>query len=236
MGSCGQAGEVVEAAVEVGILRHHPGGGFSNAGADIRRRDNVDGDALGLAVGGDHLAVGRRDGVADDHLLSSGDATGHQHRLGEAGGAVVHSGVGDFHAVEGADHRLELEDDLQGALGHLRLVGRVGGQKLPTGHDRLHDGRDEVVVAAGPQERRAAGQGPIAAGHRAQFPLDLQLRHGVGEPQGRVPVIVRYVGEQVVNAAQAHRGQEVVLLGDGVGDVVGLEVGYHSGIAPVMKG
>ena len=87
-----------------------------------------------------------------------------------------------------------------------------------------------MVIAAGAQERGPAGQRTVAPGHLAQLPLDLQLGHGGGQLQGRVAIPVGDVGEQVINGAQANGGQQLILLGNCVGNVVGLEVGYHSGL------
>ena len=50
----------------------------------------------------------------------------HQHRLGRRGAFVEHRGVGDLEPGQVADHRLEVEEGLQPALGDLGLVGRVG--------------------------------------------------------------------------------------------------------------
>ena len=54
----------------------------------------------------------------------------HVRRLDERGGAVVQRRVRDLQRRQLADHRLELEQRLQDALGQLRLVGRVGGVEL----------------------------------------------------------------------------------------------------------
>ena len=86
------------------------------------------------------------------------------------------------------------------------------------------------MVGAGAQEGRAGGQGPVAGGQLAQLALDFQLGQRGGQFQGRVTVGVGDVGEQVVNAAEADGGQQLVLLGGSVGNVVGLEVSYHSGL------
>ena len=175
-GGC-QVVQVVEGAVEVGVLGDDAGGGLSDGAGGGGGGEGVNGDALGLAVGGDDLSVGRGDGVAEDDLLAAGDAAGHQDGFGQAGGAVVHSGVGDVHSVEGADHRLEFEDDLEGALGDFGLVRGVGGEELAAGHEGLDGGRHKMVVGAGAEEGGAAGQGAVAGCQIAEFALDVQFGH-----------------------------------------------------------
>ena len=49
----------------------------------------------------------------------------HRHRLGRRGRLVEQRRVGDLHAGEVADHRLEVEERLEPALGDLGLVRRV---------------------------------------------------------------------------------------------------------------
>jgi hypothetical protein len=77
--------------------------------------------------------------------VASGDAHGHHDGFGGAGGAVIHGGVGDLHAGELADHGLEFEDGLQGALGDLRLVGSVGGEPLAARDERVDHQRAVVM-------------------------------------------------------------------------------------------
>ena len=104
-----------------------------------------------------------------------GDAHGHHDGLGCAGGAVVHGGVGDLHAGELADHGLELEDGLQGALRDLRLIGRVGGEQLAARDERIDDQRAVVVVGAGAEEADVAGG--VLGARRAEPVDDFALGH-----------------------------------------------------------
>ena len=180
-----------------------------------------------LAVGSDYFPIGRRHRVADDDPFPPGNAAGHQHGFGQAGSAVVHTGVGDFHTVKRADHRLELKDDLQRALRHFRLVRGIGRQKLAPRHQRLDDGGDEVVIRPGAQKRGAAAQRAIAAGQFAQLPLYLQLRKRSRQVERRIPIAVGNVAEQVVNAAQPDGGQQLILLNGSVGNVMGLKRSGH---------
>jgi len=50
--------------------------------------------------------------AGQDDLGALGDAAGHHHRLGRAGGSVIHGGVGHIHAGQGCDLGLELEQIL----------------------------------------------------------------------------------------------------------------------------
>ena len=61
---------------------------------------------------------------------------------------VVARRVRDVHAGQLADRGLVLEDRLQHALAHLRLVRRVGGQELAALHHGVDDRRHVVVVDA----------------------------------------------------------------------------------------
>ena len=108
--------------------------------------------ALIARVGGDDLAVLGMDGGGDDRLVASGDAHGHHQAFGGAGGTVVHGGVGDVHAGELADHRLELEDGLQGSLRNFRLIGSVGGEPFAARDERVDDDGPVVRVGAGAEE------------------------------------------------------------------------------------
>ena len=166
---------------------------------DAASADRRNLQVLRAAVGLDYGPVGGRYSVQHRDSLAPRHAAGHQRGLGQAGGAVVHPGVGDLHPVQVADQRLELVDDLQRALAGLGLVGGVGGYELSAGDQRLDDGRDEVVVGASPQKRRAAAQRPVASSQRAQLPLDLQFRQRVWNAQGWVAVFGGDVGEEFVD-------------------------------------
>ena len=88
-----------------------------------------------------------------EHPVPPGLGHGHHHALGGRGGAVVEGGVGHVQARELADHRLELEDRLERALGCLGLVGGVGRVELGACDGGPDNGRDVAAVDAGPEER-----------------------------------------------------------------------------------
>ena len=76
-----------------------------------------------------------------------------KHGFGDRGRAVVQRRVGDLHARQLADHRLELEDVLKSALAELRLIRRVGGEEFCARDQRVDDDRDEVRVRARAEKR-----------------------------------------------------------------------------------
>ena len=86
--------------------------------------DGAGGEA---AVGGGRRAVVGMQPARQDGLVAPGDTSGHRHRLGAGGGAVVHRGVRHLHGGDQRDLGLELEQGLQRALGNLGLVRRVRG-------------------------------------------------------------------------------------------------------------
>ena len=100
----------------------------------------------------------------------------HGHGLGRGGALVEQRGVGEVHAGEVGDHRLEVEQRLEPALGDLglvRRVGRVPGRVLQ--HVAQDDaGGDGVRVAHADQR----GQHLVAAGQGAQLGERLGLAAG----------------------------------------------------------
>ena len=132
------------------------------------------GNLLMLRVGRNHLAILWMHRARDDSLVASGDAHGHHHGLSRAGRTVVHRRVGDLHAGEFADHRLELEHRLQRTLRDLRLVRRVAGQKLAALDERVDD--DRPIVAIRPRAKKAGVARCIVVGEGAEAIDDLRLR------------------------------------------------------------
>jgi len=110
----------------------------------------------------------------------------HHHRLGAGGRAVIEGGAGDGQAGEGGDLSLEFEQDLQRALGDLRLVGRVAGQELRALDDVVDAGRHVVAISAGAAKEGPRAGRPIARGQGGHGPLHLQLALVGGQRQGRL--------------------------------------------------
>ncbi len=154
------------------------------------RRDAVaevgddDLDAGRLGAGLDH-GDGLRQRVRVDQeqtLLVPAHAPGQRHGLGGCGALVQQGGAGGGQAGQVGDHRLEVQQGLQAALGDLRLVRRVGRVPGRVLHDVAQDdGRREGAVVA------QADHGPedlVAVGERAQFGEHLGLGAGARQVQG----------------------------------------------------
>ena len=110
------------------------------------------------SVGRDDLAILRVHGTRDDRGVAARHAHSHHDGFGSAGGAFIHAGIGDLHAREFADHRLELEHGLQRTLRNLRLVGRVAGQELAALHEGVDDDGLVVLVNSGAEKAGVAGR------------------------------------------------------------------------------
>ena len=143
--------------------------------ARVRGVDNLYFDVLGLAVGANHIYIGRRDTIGQGHSLALGHTAGHQCGFSQASGTVIHTGVGYLHAIKIADQRLELIYDLKGSLAGLGLVGRVCRDELTPSYQRFNDSGDKVVVGACSQERRSTPHGAVLGGHLPQFLLNLHF-------------------------------------------------------------
>jgi len=152
-------------------------------------------------------------------------AVAHHHGLGGGGALVEHRGVGDFEPGQVADHRLEVEERLEAALGDLGLVGGVGG--VPAGVFKdgpLDDGRDHGVVVAHPDEvaedavvggdRPEFGQGGAFAGGRRQVErtaADVGRDGGVNQGVGaRVAQLGQHGGGVGGGIPQVAAGESVV--------------------------
>jgi hypothetical protein len=133
---------------------------------------------------------------------------------------VVPGRVRDVHARQLADDRLVLEDRLQHALAHLGLVRRVGSQELAPGEDSVDHRRDVVVVDAGAQERQLLPGLDVPLGEIGQMGDDLLLREGRLEVE-LAPEADRLgdVGEQVLDARDADRGEHGVPVRVGEGEM-----------------
>ena len=142
----------------------------------------------------------------------------HGRRLGGGSGPIVHRGVGHVHAGELTDHGLILEDGLQQALAHFRLIGGVGRQELLLGGDIFDDGGDEVVI--GPCAPENGGVGAVFGGHGGHRPACLQLAHAVGDVQGLPQEhLLRHIPVQIHDVFQPHGPEHLLPLGLGGGDI-----------------
>ena len=89
-------------------------------------------DAERFGARAQHLDGLRKAGVGNEELRRAHravrpfrDAVQHRHRLAGGGRFVEQRGVGDLHPGQIADHRLEIEQRFEPALGDLGLVGRT---------------------------------------------------------------------------------------------------------------
>ena len=131
-----------------------------------------------------------------------------QHGLHERRCAVVDGRVGDIHAVEFADHRLELVDGLERALADLRLVRSVRCVKLGALEYGVYRGRDEVVVDARAEETHGVIPNPVG--------LPTEQPHGLRLGQARRKVQSarfahggRYGCDEIVEGSNTNGGKHL---------------------------
>jgi hypothetical protein len=123
-----EAGVVVNVTERVGILDEHAGVGGVDRGGGVVTDDDLEAERFGAGlddVDGLRVAEG-----GDEKLFAGGvgDGAGAEaHGFGGGGGFVEEGGVGDVETGEVADHRLEVEERFEAALGNLGLVGCVSG-------------------------------------------------------------------------------------------------------------
>ena len=102
----------------------------------------------------DRGAVMRMQVSRQHRLAPLGDPVRHQHRLGRRGRAVIHRGIGHFHAGQHGDLSLKLEQCLQRALGDLGLIGRIGSKKLGALNQVVDARRNVMPIGAAADEER----------------------------------------------------------------------------------
>src|SRR5581483_5735654 len=127
---------------------------------------------------------------------------------------VVAGGVRDVHARELADRGLVLEDRLQHALAHLRLVRRVRGQELAALEDGVDDRRDVVVVDPRAEERELLRRVRVPRRQPAEVRGELLLRQrGLERELAVEPDAGGDVREQGVDGVDADGGEHLVAVG-----------------------
>ena len=152
--------DVFELSENVGVLEHDGSGIVGEGGREARWIDDSsrprDRDQLGLQVlhrGRRDLPVLRMDSLRDDDAAEPpGNGQRHEQRLADGRAPVVQAGVGDVHPGQLSNQGLIFKGCLQGPLACLRLVGCIGRVELASRGKVIHDCRDEVIVAACPQE------------------------------------------------------------------------------------
>ena len=159
---CGELGGRLQAAEDVRLLEDHHGSVLGRGGQlrrvrrTVRVRDLDDLHAEARRVGLHDLADLRVQRLGQDDLRPAGVVARDEARVGRDGRAVVAGGVRDVHPGQLADRGLVLEDRLEHALAHLRLVRRVRGEQLSAREERVDDRRHVVVVDAHPEEAQLA--------------------------------------------------------------------------------
>ena len=156
------------------------------------------------APGGDELAALRR---ADRQVAGGGDARR----------PLVQPGARERQAGQLGHRRLELEHRLQAALGDLGLVGRVRGQELGAGDDRVDDRRRVVVVHPGAEEADLRFGVGVTGGERSHPLVDLGLRQAVGQLERAVEPDARGHVEELLDRGDADLVEHLATLvvGDG---------------------
>ena len=170
------------------------------------------------------VQVVREDGLAvvpqrprDQEDVAAVDAVGHPRRFPERGRRVVHRGVRRVHPGELADQALVLPERLKEALAQLGLVRCVRRVEFGPRRDRSDARGDEVVVQTAAEERRHLGHRTVRGQERGHVPNDGQFRQAVREVDLRDADGGGDVGEEVVDALQAHRSEHLVLVGGHAG-------------------
>ncbi len=216
----------LETSEDVRLLEDHAGSALG-CGADLVRvgraatvRDFDDLEPEARRVRLDDLPHLRIRGLGDDDLRLARRVLRDVARVGGDGRAVVAGRIRDVHAGELADRGLVLEDRLEHALAHLRLVGRVCRQELAALKHRVDDRGNVVVVDPGPEERKFAGRVVVARRELGQMRRELVL----GERRLEVERAVEAdaggdVAEELVDRGDADRAQHLLPVGVGEGEI-----------------
>ena len=165
-----------------------------------------------MEIGGEHVLRERMHRIGDQHALALRQAARHERRFGQGGGAVVHRRVGHVHPRQLADEALKLVDGLQRALRHLRLVGRIRGQKLAAAHQMADGAGHEVAVGAGPEEARVVIEVLVTRRHTAHLRPHLPLRLPRWHIQLREAMGRRNIAKQVGDGRDANSGEHLLAL------------------------
>ena len=183
-------------------------------------RDLDDLEAEPGRVGLDDLAHLRVERLGEHDPRAPGRVLRDVAGVGRDGEAVVAGRVRHVHPGQLADRRLVLEDRLQHALAHLRLVRRVGGQELAALQDRVDDRRHVVVVDAGAEERELDARVRVLRGELLEVPDQLELGQRGRDVELAVEAhALRDLLEQVVDRRDADRGEHLVAVALGEREV-----------------
>ena len=149
----------------------------------VRHRglDELDREIGGIGI--DHLPVDRVDAAVQHHLAAAGGMDRHLTGFAEGGTAVVERGVRDIEPGQTADLALVFIDRLQGALGGLRLVRRIGGIKLAPRREGVNRSGNEMVVE--PAAEKTSQVEIIPSRKFFKIVMDLEFRFPSGKENER---------------------------------------------------
>ena len=145
-------------------------------------------DVETLQIGAQHGAIGWVDCRRHhDPAPPRAAGNGHQRAFRQRRRAVVHRRVRDVHPGQRGDQALKLVDDLQCALGDLRLIWGVRGVELAAGQDLPDRRRYEVPIGAGAEDRRLRRRRHIAIRQTGADDRPLPFRSERAANRGRKP-------------------------------------------------
>ena len=143
-----------------------------------------------MEVGFQHLHPARQDLRGHQHATAAGrlaiqlHGQGHAHSLHQRGGAVVEGGVGQIQARQFRHQGLELENGLQRALTHFRLIRRIRGDELAAQGQVFHRFRQMAHISPAAQVAILGSHRLVGGGHGAEVPVQGGLAHGRFQLQG----------------------------------------------------
>ena len=186
--------------------------------AAVRDLDDLETEAG--RIGLHHLADLRVRRLGDDDGRAAGRVLRDVARVRGHGLAVVAGRVRDVHPGQLADRGLVLEDGLEHALAHLRLVRRVRREELAALQDRVDHRRHVVVVDACAEERQLVRRVGVPRRQLAQVSGQLLLGQRRLELElAPEPHSGGNVAEQLLDGRNADRAEHLRLVGVGEREV-----------------
>ncbi len=134
-------------------------------------------------VGSHHLPVDGMDGSRRQNFPPPCCPASHDSRFRKGRRPIVHGGVGHIHARQQTDHRLVFVNSLEHALADLRLVGRVGGEKLRAAQNVADGPGNQVIIGAGAAKAHILIEIGVATAKFEEVGPDFPLRHRLRQVQ-----------------------------------------------------
>jgi len=215
-----EIGRRLEAAEEVRLLEDHRCGVDCGAfqlvrvsrPVPVRHLDDLEPEPGGVRL--DDLPYLRVRGLGHDDLAAARRVLRDVTRVRSDACPVVAGRVGDVHPGELADRGLVLEDRLEHALAHLRLVRRVRGQQLAALEDRVDDRGHVVVVDPRAEEGELTARVGVPLRESGDVRVDLLLGQWRLEAElASETDRLRQVAEELVDRADADRPQHLLPVG-----------------------